>query len=43
MGRAAEWQGSGDLANTATANCFPVMPHYREGLTAGEIATVLLS
>jgi molybdopterin molybdotransferase len=38
-----EWQGSGDLANTATANCFLVMPPDREGLTAGDVVSVLLS
>jgi len=38
-----EWQGSGDLANTATANCFLVVPHDRESLNAGEVVTVLLN
>ncbi len=38
-----EWQGSGDLANTATANCFLMVPPNRESLETGEIATVLLS
>jgi len=38
-----EWQGSGDLANTATANCFLVVPHDRESLAAGETVTVLLN
>jgi molybdopterin molybdotransferase len=38
-----EWQGSGDLANTAAANCFLVLPPDCECLRAGEVATVLLS
>jgi molybdopterin molybdotransferase len=38
-----EWQGSGDLASTATANCFLVAPQDREYLAAGETVTVLLS
>ena len=38
-----EWQGSGDLANTATANCFLVVPHDRESLDAGDVVTVLLN
>jgi len=37
-----EWQGSGDLANTAAANCFLVVPPDRDSLAAGEIATILL-
>jgi molybdopterin molybdotransferase len=38
-----EWQGSGDLANTATANCFLMVPPDRDCLHSGEVVTVLLS
>ncbi len=38
-----DWQGSGDLANTATANCFLVVPPDRDCVPAGEAVTVLLS
>jgi molybdopterin molybdotransferase len=38
-----EWHGSGDLANTATANCFLMVPPERESLAAGEIVTILLN
>jgi molybdopterin molybdotransferase len=38
-----EWQGSGDLAGTASANCFLVAPPDREHLEAGEIVSVLLN
>jgi molybdopterin molybdotransferase len=38
-----EWHGSGDLASTASANCFLVVPTDRECLNAGEIVSVLLS
>jgi molybdopterin molybdotransferase len=38
-----EWQGSGDLANTASANCFLMVPPDRESLAEGEVATVLLN
>jgi molybdopterin molybdotransferase len=38
-----EWHGSGDLASTASANCFLVVPPDRESLSAGELANVLLS
>jgi molybdopterin molybdotransferase len=37
-----EWHGSGDLASTASANCFLVAPPDREHLDAGEIVSVLL-
>ena len=37
-----EWHGSGDLASTASANCFLVAPPDREHLEAGEVVTVLL-
>jgi molybdopterin molybdotransferase len=38
-----EWHGSGDIANTATANCFLVVPPDREELSPGEVVTILLS
>ncbi len=38
-----EWHGSGDLASTASANCFLVTPPDRECLHTGEVVTVLLS
>ena len=38
-----EWHGSGDLASTASANCFLVAPPDREHLHPGEIVSVLLS
>jgi molybdopterin molybdotransferase len=36
------WQGSGDLASAARANCFLVVPPDRERLAAGEMVAVLL-
>jgi|SRR6187402_366687 len=36
------WQGSGDLASNARANCYAVIPPDRESLAAGETITVLL-
>jgi molybdopterin molybdotransferase len=38
-----EWHGSGDLASTASANCFLVAPPEREHLEAGETVNVLLT
>ncbi|AXC09571.1 Molybdopterin biosynthesis protein MoeA [Acidisarcina polymorpha] len=38
-----EWQGSGDLANTAAANCFLVVPADRGALEAEDVVTVLLN
>ena len=40
---AIPWHGSGDLANTARANCFLVVPADREVVKAGEMVAVLLS
>jgi molybdopterin molybdotransferase len=37
------WQGSGDLANTAKANCFVVVPADRGRIIAGETVSVLFS
>jgi molybdopterin molybdotransferase len=38
-----EWQGSGDLANTASANCFLMVPPDREVIAEGEPVTILLN
>ncbi len=35
------WQGSGDIAATARANCYIVVPRDRERLTAGEWVAVM--
>ncbi len=40
--RVVRWQGSGDLAANAQANCYAVLPEGRDAFTAGEIVTVLL-
>ncbi len=37
------WQGSGDLAATARANCFLVVPPDAEGIPAGAAVSILLS
>jgi molybdopterin molybdotransferase len=36
------WQGSGDIATLAKANCFLVVPSDREYIAAGEAVSVLL-
>ena len=36
------WQGSGDLAANARANCYAVLPPERERFLAGEVITILL-
>jgi molybdopterin molybdotransferase len=36
------WQGSGDIAVTARANCYVVIPPDRERITAGEWVPVLM-
>jgi len=36
------WQGSGDLAANARANCYAVLPPEKERFAAGEIITILL-
>jgi molybdopterin molybdotransferase len=36
------WQGSGDIASAARANCFVVIPPDRERIEAGEWVPVLL-
>jgi molybdopterin molybdotransferase len=40
--RALRWQGSGDIAALAQANCFLVVPAEKEMLESGEHASVLL-
>ena len=40
--RALKWQGSGDIAALAKANCFLVVPADREKIDAGESVSVLL-
>jgi molybdopterin molybdotransferase len=37
-----KWQGSGDMAATARANCYLVIPPDRERLSAGDMVSVLL-
>ena len=39
--RAVPWQGSGDVAALARANCYLVVPEDREGLAEGELVGVL--
>jgi molybdopterin molybdotransferase len=40
--KALKWQGSGDIAALAKANCFLVVPADREKIEAGERVSVLL-
>lgn len=40
--RLVGWQGSGDLAANARANCYAVLPPERERFAAGDVVTVLL-
>jgi molybdopterin molybdotransferase len=35
------WQGSGDIAATARANCYVVIPPDRESISAAEWVAVL--
>jgi molybdopterin molybdotransferase len=37
----ARWQGSGDIAALAKANCFVVIPPDRDRISAGEWVAVL--
>jgi molybdopterin molybdotransferase len=39
---ALKWQGSGDMAATATADCYLVVPPDRDVLKAGERASILM-
>ena len=36
------WQGSGDMAATASANCYIVIPPDRENIPAGDWVAVLM-
>jgi molybdopterin molybdotransferase len=40
--RLVPWQGSGDLAANALANCYAVLPPEKERFAAGDVITVLL-
>jgi molybdopterin biosynthesis enzyme len=40
--KALKWQGSGDIAALAAANCFLVVPAAGEKIAAGERVSVLL-
>lgn len=40
--RLVRWQGSGDLAANARANCYAVLPPDRERFAAGDVITILL-
>lgn len=40
--RLVGWQGSGDMAANARANCYAVLPPERERFVAGDVITVLL-
>ncbi|HLW51831.1 MAG TPA: molybdopterin molybdotransferase MoeA [Candidatus Angelobacter sp.] len=39
---AVVWQGSGDLAASAQANCYVVVPADRDSIAAGEMVSVLM-
>ena len=39
----AAWQGSGDIAALARANCYLVVPPDREQIPGGELVSVLLA
>jgi molybdopterin molybdotransferase len=40
--RLVSWQGSGDLAANARANCYAVLPPEKEQFAAGDVITILL-
>ena len=40
--RLVPWQGSGDLAANALANCYAVLPPEKERFAAGDVITVML-
>ena len=40
--RLVSWQGSGDLAANARANCYAVLPSEKERFAAGDVITILL-
>jgi len=37
-----QWQGSGDIAATARANCYIVIPPDRENIPAGEFVPIMI-
>ncbi|MBB5339773.1 gephyrin-like molybdotransferase Glp [Tunturiibacter gelidoferens] len=40
--RLVSWQGSGDLAANAQANCYAVLPPDKDHLSTGDVITILL-
>jgi molybdopterin molybdotransferase len=40
--RVVSWQGSGDLAANARANCYAVLPPEKERFASGDVITILL-
>jgi molybdopterin molybdotransferase len=40
--RLVSWQGSGDLAANARANCYAVLPPEKDRFAAGDVITILL-
>jgi molybdopterin molybdotransferase len=40
--RLVKWQGSGDLAANARANCYAILPPEKERFAAGDVITILL-
>jgi molybdopterin molybdotransferase len=40
--RLVAWQGSGDMAANARANCYAVLPPERESFNSGEVITIIL-
>jgi len=38
----ARWQGSGDIAALARANCYVVIPRDREQIDSGEWVSLLM-
>ena len=40
---AVKWEGSGDVAANARANCYVVAPPERDGLKAGEMVAVMMA
>jgi molybdopterin molybdotransferase len=40
--RLVSWQGSGDLAANARANCYAVLPPDKDRFAAGDVITILL-
>jgi molybdopterin molybdotransferase len=40
--RLVGWQGSGDLAANAQANCYAVLPPDKKQFAAGDVITILL-